>query len=156
MSLPQEEVGHMSEKGNAQWLLERVEYLRKLKAPNEQQRLLMLLAEKLDRSPTDDRNLAVLVRAEKADERLAKLRASAARVVSEEKAATRKARNHRLIQQGLLFDLVGLESRDPAELAGALAALAEVDDPARWAQWKIKGQAILARKTETGENLQDR
>ena len=146
----------MSEKGNTQWLLERVEYLRKLKAPNEQQRLLMLLAEKLDRSPTDDRNLAVLVRAEKADERLAKLRASAARVVSEEKAATRKARNHRLIQQGLLFDLVGLESRDPAELAGALAALAEVDDPARWAQWKIKGQAILARKTETGENLQDR
>ena len=156
MSLPQEEVGHMSEKGNAQWLLERVEYLRKLKAPNEQQRLLMLLAEKLDRSPTDDRNLAVLVRAEKADERLAKLRASAARVVSEEKAATRKARNHRLIQQGLLFDLVGLESRDPAELAGALAALAEVDDLARWAQWKIKGQAILAQKTETGENLQDR
>ena len=146
----------MPEKGNAQWLLERVEYLRKLKAPNEQQRLLMLLAEKLDRSPTDDRNLAVLVRAEKADERLAKLRASAARVVSEEKAATRKARNHRLIQQGLLFDLVGLESRDPAELAGALAALAEVDDPSRWAQWKIKGQAILARKTETGENLQDR
>lgn len=146
----------MSEKGNTQWLLERVEYLRKLKAPNEQQRLLMLLAEKLDRSPTDDRNLAVLVRAEKADERLAKLRASAARVVSEEKAATRKARNHRLIQQGLLFDLVGLESRDPAELAGALAALAEVDDPSRWAQWKIKGQAILARKTETGENLQDR
>ena len=146
----------MSEKGNTQWLLERVEYLRKLKAPNEQQRLLMQLAEKPDRSSADDRNLAVLVRAEKADERLAKLRASAARVVSEEKAATRKARNHRLIQQGLLFDLVGLESRDPAELAGALAALAEVDDPARWAQWKIKGQAILARKTETGENLQDR
>lgn len=156
MSLPQEEVGHMSEKGNTQWLLERVEYLRKLKAPNEQQRLLMQLAEKPDRSSADDRNLAVLVRAEKADERLAKLRASAARVVSEEKAATRKARNHRLIQQGLLFDLVGLESRDPAELAGALAALAEVDDPSRWAQWKIKGQAILARKTETGENLQDR
>lgn len=146
----------MSEKGNTQWLLERVEYLRKLKAPNEQQRLLMQLAEKPDRSSADDRNLAVLVRAEKADERLAKLRASAARVVSEEKAATRKARNHRLIQQGLLFDLVGLESRDPAELAGALAALAEVDDPSRWAQWKIKGQAILARKTETGENLQDR
>ena len=146
----------MSEKGNTQWLLERVEYLRKLKAPNEQQRLLMLLAEKPDRSSADDRKLAVLVRAEKADERLAKLRASAARVVSEEKAATRKARNHRLIQQGLLFDLVGLESRDPAELAGALAALAEVDDPSRWAQWKIKGQAILARKTETGENLQDR
>ena len=146
----------MSKNTNTQWLLERVEYLRKLKAPSEQQRLLMQLAERPDRSPTDDRHLAVLVRAERADERLTKLRASAARVVSEEKAAARKARNHRLIQQGLLFDLVGLESRDPAELAGALAALAEIDDSARWAQWKIKGQTILARKTETGENLQDR
>ena len=146
----------MSKNTNTQWLLERVEYLRKLKAPSEQQRLLMQLAERPDRSPADDRHLAVLVRAEKADERLTKLRASAARVVSEEKAAARKARNHRLIQQGLLFDLVGLESRDPAELAGALAALAEIDDSARWAQWKIKGQTILARKTETGENLQDR
>ena len=63
-------------------------------------------------------------------------------------AAARKARNHRLIQQGLLFDLVGLASRDPAELAGALAALAELDDPVRWAQWKTKGQAVLARKAE--------
>ena len=138
----------MSENANARWLADRVAYLRQLKAPSEPQRLLMMLAEKPDRSPADDRNLAVLVRAEKADERFAKLRASAARVVSEEKAAARKARNHRLIQQGLLFDLVGLESRDPAELAGALAGLAEVDDPARWAQWKTKGQAVLARKTE--------
>lgn len=141
----------MSENRNAQWLLERVEYLRKLKAPSEQQRLLMQLAERPDRSPADDRHLAVLVRAEKADERLAKLRASAARVVSEEKTTARKARNHRLIQQGLLLDLVGLESRDPAELAGALADLAEVDDSARWVQWKIKGQTILARKTEMNE-----
>ncbi|MEI2722823.1 MAG: hypothetical protein V9H26_04565 [Verrucomicrobiota bacterium] len=113
----------MSENANARWLADRVAYLRQLKAPSEPQRLLMMLAEKPDRSPADDRHLAVLVRAEKADERFAKLRGLAAKVVSEEKAAARKARNHRLIQQGLLFDLVGLESRDPAELAGALAAL---------------------------------
>ena len=141
----------MSENANARWLADRVAYLRQLKAPSEPQRLLMMLAEKPDRSPADDRHLAVLVRAEKADERFAKLRGLAAKVVSEEKAATRKARNHRLIQQGLLFDLVGLESRDPAELAGALAALTELDDPARWAQWKGKGQAVLARKAEMKE-----
>jgi len=146
-----------AENANARWLAERVEYLHKLKAPSEQQRLLILLAEKPDRSPADDRKLVVLVRAERADEperadeRLGKLRSSAARVVSEEKAAARKARNHRLIQQGLLFDLVGLESRDPAELAGALAALAEVDDPTRWARWKTEGQAVLARKAEIRE-----
>ena len=139
-----------AENANARWLAERVEYLHKLKAPSEQQRLLILLAEKPDRSPADDRKLVVLVRAERADERLGKLRSSAARV-AEEKAAARKARNHRLIQQGLLFDLVGLESRDPAELAGALAALAEVDDPTRWARWKTEGQAVLARKAEIRE-----
>ena len=144
----------MSENANARWLADRVAYLRQLKAPSEPQRLLMMLAEKPDRSPADDRHLAVLVRAEKADERFAKLRGLAAKVVSEEKAAVRKARNHRLIQQGLLFDLVGLESRDPAELAGALAALAEVDDPARWAQWKTKGQAVLARKAEAAAKAQ--
>ena len=141
----------MSENANARWLADRVAYLRQLKAPSEPQRLLMMLAEKPDRSPADDRHLAVLVRAEKADERFAKLRGLAAKVVSEEKAAARKARNHRLIQQGLLFDLVGLASRDPAELAGALAGLAEVDDPARWAQWKTKGQTVLARKAEMKE-----
>jgi hypothetical protein len=141
----------LPENANARWLVERVEYLRQMKAPSEQQRLLILLAEKPDRSPADDRKLAVLVRAEKADERLGQLRGLAAKVVSEEKAAARKARNHRLIQQGVLFDLVGLESRDPAELVGALAALAEVDDPARWAQWKTKGQAVLARKAEMSE-----
>jgi hypothetical protein len=43
----------------------------RLKAPSEPQRLLMMLAEKPDRSPADDRHLAVLVRAEKADERFA-------------------------------------------------------------------------------------
>ena len=141
----------MSENANARWLADRVAYLRQLKAPSEPQRLLMMLAEKPDRSPADDRHMAVLVRAEKADERFAKLRGLAAKVVSEEKAAARKARNHRLIQQGLLFDLVGLESRDPAELAGALATLAELDDPARWAQWKTKGQTVLARKAEMKE-----
>jgi hypothetical protein len=126
--------------------VERVEYLRRLKAPSEQQRLLILLAEKLDRSPADDRKLAVLVRAEKADERLGQLRASAARVVSEEKAAARKARNHRLIQQGLLFDLAGLEQRSRGELLGLLLAAAKTEDPQRWAHWKEAGDALLAEK----------
>lgn len=134
------------ENANARWLVERVKYLRRLKAPSEQQRLLILLAEKPDRSPAEGRKLAVLVRAEKADERLGQLRASAARVVSEEKAAARKARNHRLIQQGLLFDLAGLEQRSRGELLGLLLAAAKTDDPQRWAHWKEAGDALLAEK----------
>lgn len=138
------------ENANARWLVERVEYLRRLKAPSEQQRLLILLAEKPDRSPADGRKLAVLVRAEKADERLGQLRASAARVVSEEKAAARKARNHRLIQQGLLFDLAGLEQRSRGELLGLLLAAAKTEDPQRWAHWKEAGDAPLAEKGDAG------
>jgi hypothetical protein len=138
------------ENANARWLVERVEYLRRLKAPSEQQRLLILLTEKPDRSPADGRKLAVLVRAEKADERLGQLRASAARVVSEEKAAARKARNHRLIQQGLLFDLAGLEQRSRGELLGLLLAAAKTEDPQRWAHWKEAGDALLAEKGDAG------
>jgi hypothetical protein len=85
-------------------------------------------------------------RAEKADERLGQLRASAARVVSEEKASARKARNHRLIQQGLLFDLAGLEQRSRGELLGLLLAAAKTEDPQRWAHWKEAGDALLAEK----------
>ena len=53
---------------------------------------------------------------------------------------------HRLIQQGVLFDLAGLESRSRGELLGVLLAAAKTDDPHRWATWKQAGDALLAKK----------
>ena len=133
---------------NNDWLQDRVAYLKGLKSPSDQQALLVLLAEKQQRTPQDEKKLAALVRAEKASVKAAKARQDAANLINAEKKAAkeadRKARNHRLILQGVLFDLAGLENRSRGELLGLLLAAATTDDPQRWASWKAKGDALLA------------
>lgn len=123
-----------------EWLQDRVAYLKGLKSPNDQQALLVLLAEKPTRDAQDEKKLAALVRAEKAAIRAAKARQEAANLIHAEKRAAkeaeRKARNHRLITQGVLFDLAGLEHRSKGELLGLLLAAAGTTDDQRWASWK--------------------
>lgn len=141
-----------------EWLQDRVAYLKGLKSPNEQQALLVLLAEKPDRNAQDEKKLAALVRAEKAAIRAAKARQEAANLIHAEKRAAkeseRKARNHRLITQGVLVDLAGLENRSKGEILGLLLAAAATDDPQRWASWKAKGDAMLAEKSrEVAEDV---
>lgn len=138
---------------NNDWLQDRVAYLKGLKSPSDQQSLLVLLAEKQQRTSQDEKKLVALVRAEKASVKAAKARQDAANLINAEKKAAkeadRKARNHRLILQGVLFDLAGLENRSRGELLGLLLAAATTDDPQRWASWKAKGDALLAEKGET-------
>ena len=134
---------------NNKWLHDRATYLKGLKSRNDQQELLVILAEKSDRSSHDEKTLAALIRAEKASVKAAKARQDAAHLINAEKKAEReaerKARNHRLILQGVLFDLAGLENRSRGELLGLLLAATGSDD-ARWASWKFKGDALLAEK----------
>ena len=135
-----------------EWLTNRVEYLKSLKALSEPQQLLVLLAEKPDRSAADNQFLAALVRLEQANDRAAQARLAAAKLIQSSKRqsakAERKARAHRLIQQGVLFDLAGLESRGRGELLGLLLAAAKTEDPQRWAAWKQAGDALLAEKDD--------
>lgn len=133
------------------WLADRVAYLRGLKAPSDHQRLLLLLAEKPDRTADDGRKLAALVRAEKAAERAQKARADAARIITAEKAAERKARDHELYKAAGLLSLAGLVDKatgkptlDHGELLGGLLALVAVP-PAQREGWKRRGDALLAR-----------
>ena len=51
---------------NDAWLKDRVAYLKGLKSRNEQQELLVLLAEKSNRNAQDDKKLNAIVKAEKA------------------------------------------------------------------------------------------
>jgi hypothetical protein len=133
-----------------EWLQQRVTYLKSLKARSEHQQLLVLLAEKPDRSGADNQLLAALVRLEQANDRAAQARVAAAKLIQDSKRqsqrAERKARAHRLIQQGVLFDLAGLEHRSRGELLGLLLAAAKTEDPQRWAAWKQAGDALLAEK----------
>ena len=133
-----------------EWLMNRVAFLKGLKSCTEPQQLLVLLAEKPDRSVADNQLLAALVRLEQANDRAAQARLAAAKLIQSSKRqsakAERKARAHRLIQQGVLFDLAGLEHRSRGELLGLLLAAAKTEDPQRWAAWKQAGDALLAEK----------
>jgi len=135
---------------NKEWLQDRIAYLKALKSPNDQQALLILLAEKQQRTKQEEKKLTALIRAEKANLRAAKARQAAANLINAEKKAAkesaRKARNHRLILQGVLFDLAGLQNHSRGELLGLLLAAATTADPQRWESWKIKGDALLAEK----------
>ena len=136
------------------WLDERLAYLRGLKAPSDQQRLLLMLADKPERSADDARKLAALIRAEKAAERAQKARANAARIINAEKAAQRRARDHELYRSAGLLILAGLvdgstgkPTRDRGELLGALVSLAEEQvDVEKQAAWKRKGDALMASR----------
>jgi len=135
---------------NDEWLKDRVAHLKGLKSPNDQQELLVLLADNPARTAQDDKKLTALVRAEKASLKASKARQDAANMINAEKKtiaeAQRKARNHRLILQGLLIDFAGLESRSRGELLGLLMAGSTTSDPQKWEAWKAKGDALLVEK----------
>lgn len=137
----------------AAWLDNKLAYIRGLKSPSDQLKLLLLLAEKPTRTPDEERAFATIIRAEKAAERARAAQADAARLLKAEAAAERKRRNHELYKVAGLLGLVGLVDKktgmpllDVAELTGALAGLVQVpaDDPRR-VEWKRAGDAILSR-----------
>jgi hypothetical protein len=135
---------------NDDWIIDRVAYLNGLKSRNDQQALLVLLAENKNRTAQDNKKLSTLIKAEKAGVRASKARQEAANLINADKRAAkeseRKARNHRLMLQGVLFDLAGLENRSRGELLGLLLAASTTDDPQRWTNWKIRGDGLLAEK----------
>lgn len=134
------------------WLQDRITHLKALKNPSEQQSLLILLAEKIERTTQEEKTFSALVKAEKAMLAAAKARQAASQLINTEnrkaKEAERKARNHRLILQGTLIDLAGLEGKSRGELMGLLLGAAAIADPQRWSDWKMKGDAYLAEVEE--------
>lgn len=130
------------------WEEKRVQYVDGLKKPSEAQQLLALLFKKTGRTEAESKKLAALIKAEKANERALNANATIAKMMNGEKEEARRARTHRLVQQGILFDLAGLDTRSRGEMMGALiAAVASAKaNPEHWASWKAKGDAMLAEK----------
>ena len=140
------------------WLTARVTYLKGLKSRNDQQELLVLLAEKTARTLQDEKKLAALVRAEKASMRAAKARQEATNLINAERKAAaeaeRKARDYEMYQAAGLLSLAGLVDKktgkptmDRGQLLGAFLGLAKVpqNDPRR-VEWKRVGDALLNEK----------
>jgi hypothetical protein len=133
-----------------------VAYLKGLKSRNEQQELLVLLAEKSNRNAQDDKKLNAIVKAEKASLRATKARQDAANLINAEKKAAAKAertaRTHELCNSAGLLILAGLVDTktgkptiDKAELLGALLGLlakVPAEDPRR-EEWKRAGDSLL-------------
>src|SRR5665647_3562893 len=101
------------EKEKTNWFENRITHIKGLKTPTEQQKMLALLAEKANRTSQEEKYLSALIRAEKANEKAAKARTAADTLINDDKKKAketeRKERTHRLIQQGVLFDLAQLE-----------------------------------------------
>lgn len=126
---------------------ELISHIRGLKAPSQQQQLLVALADKQEKSKEDERKLGVLIRAEIANRKAAEAKAKVSAMLADEKkkaaAEERKARNHRLILQGSLIDLAGLEGWSRGELLGLLLAAAGADENKRQA-WKARGDSVIS------------
>lgn len=131
-----------------EFVTERVLYIKGLKSPTEQQKMLVELSEKPELNVVEKRTMDAILRAEKALKRVDAARANADRLISKiGEDPIRKARNHRLIQQGLLIDKAGLQDK-PAGAILALLTEAKNADPTDWANWTVVGNQILA---ESGE-----
>ena len=132
---------------NNEWFIARLAYLSGLKAPNDQQKLMLELAKKVTLTDDEQRKMKALIRAEKAAERALKARADVAKIVNAEKALKRKARDHALYQAaglmivGKLVDTkTGEPFMQPDELLGALLEVAQAaQSPDKRAAWKAKG-----------------
>jgi hypothetical protein len=140
------------------WLQDRVAHLKGLKSATDAQRLMILLAEKSQRTPAESKKLSLLVNAERTAERATKARAAASKFLRAEQQAeaskARKARDHALYQSAGLLILAGLvdsktgePTRDRGAMLGALVGLGTIPtSDQRWASWKAKGDALLAQR----------
>lgn len=127
---------------------ELIEHLKALKSPSQQQKLLLLLAEKTELNRDEKRKFDALVKAELAAYKAAIARSKVTAILrTEERAAAeaaRKARNHRLIQMGVLVEMAGMDGWSKGEILGGLLAMAK--NPAQRHDWKRAGDALLAEK----------
>lgn len=140
------------------WVADRVRYIRGLKSPNEQQKLMLILTDKVDKTAQDIKTLYLLMKAEQAAEKAQEARAKVMNLIQAEKRAearaARKARDHALYQSAGLLIMAGLVDSqtgkpvdDTAALLGALASLNDLSrDNPKWSDWKNKGQELLKSK----------
>jgi len=100
---------------NDKWLIERIDHIRNKKSPSDQQRLLILLCEKEDKTPKEEQDFKALVRAEKAVARLEKAaekvassKTKVSKILKAERSAKEKARTHELIKSASLLIIAGI------------------------------------------------
>lgn len=90
------------------------------KSPNDTQRLIIALGEKLERSDDDNKKLAILLKAEKKADELMKARAETNKVLTADKAQKRKSEARKKIIWGAALKSA---SQDNAQIAQIMQKL---------------------------------
>ena len=67
------------------WAADRVQYIRGLKSPNEQQRLMVFLTDKTNKTVQDIKTLSLLIQAEQAAEKAQEARTKVMNLIQAEK-----------------------------------------------------------------------
>lgn len=131
------------------WLSGHLGFLKGLKSKNETQQLLILLAGKNERTPKEQKTFDALVKSERASEKAKEARLAVSFMLvsskKEEAEAERKARTHRLVLNGLLFDYADISHLNRSELLGLLLAGSQTT-PAQIKDLSVNGAAMLALK----------
>lgn len=138
----------------ADWVDNRVKYIKALSRPTEEQRLLAALYDDRDHlTSVQKKKFDVLVKAERATEKAAAAKAELGAIIRSEKDAARKERNHNLFKAAGLLQLAGLVDKetgkpfDTETLLGALNHIKGVIDDPKNVQilddWKSKGNLQL-------------
>lgn len=97
---------------NTDYLDDLVKRFQGFKSPNDTQQLIIILGEKDNRSEDDNRKLAVLMKAERKADQLAKARADARRMIDADKAKARKAEVRRKMIWMSAFEKMASEDSD--------------------------------------------
>lgn len=135
----------MTTEKKTDWLTSHLLFLKGLKSPSEAQQLFIVLAEKSARSEKEEKIFSTLVKSEKAEEKASAARSEVSSMLASEKEAERKARNHKLITLGLLFEFAELENASREILMGMVIDGALADENQRRV-WAKAGKEFLAKK----------
>ena len=140
------------DKNQGKWLPAYIGMLKELKKPTDAQKLLLTLHKKPDRTATEQKYYLMLVNAEKAEDRARTLRTKTTKIIDGDKEQARKDRANRLIELGLLFDFVGMESWSREELLGALIEIKSDRYKNYRPGFKEAGRELLARINASNDN----
>lgn len=135
----------MTTEKKTDWLTSHLLYLKGLKSPSEAQQLFILLAGKSARSEKEEKFFSTLVKSEKAEEKASAARSEVSSMLESEKAAERKARTHKLVTLGLLFDYAEISDLSRDVLMGMVITGALADENKRRV-WAKAGKEFLAKK----------
>ena len=105
---------------NTEYLESLVKRFQAFNKPTDAQQLIVILGSKQDRTADDNKQLSVLMRAEKKAEELAAARAKARKMLDDVKGAERKARTRRQIIWGAALLKAAQDEPHMARLASLL------------------------------------